>query len=157
MPQVGHSYYVGHPSPQYGVRVWYDGQLWIYRYSGIDSYPAGTVQVGDTLKVAYESTTPTRKYYINSTLMSTDTTSVVNPALNDIQAFCNTTGDYIGDIAWTVTYSGCTPDYVVQPVGQSGGSVVIGTPGSGSAQPFSVLYYQVNEIPDLNLEVEVNS
>ncbi len=157
MPQDGHSYYVGHPSPQYGFRVWYDGQLWIYRYSGIDSYPAGTVQVGDTLKVAYESTTPTRKYYINSTLKHTDTTAVVNPALNDIQAFCNTTGDYIGDIAWTVTYSGCTPDYVVQPVGQSGGSVVIGTPGSGSAQPFSVLYYQVNEIPDPNLEVEVNS
>lgn len=157
LPQTGHSYFVGHPSPQYGFRVWYDGSLWNYRLSGIDSYPALTVQVGDTLKVAYESATPTRKYYHNSTLLHTDSTASVNPALNDVQAFCNTTGDYIGDIAWTVAYSGCTPDYMVQPVGQSGGSVISGTPGSGSGQEFSVLYYQVNDIPDPNLEVEVNS
>lgn len=157
LPSTGNSYFVGHPSPEYGFRVWYDGSLWIYRYSGIDTYPAGTVNVGDTLKVAYESATPTRKYYINSTLKRTDTTSAVNPAINAIQAFCNTTGDYIGDISWTVTYSGCTPDYVIQPVNQTGGSVTSGTPGSGSGQAFSVLYYQVNNISDPNLEVEVNS
>ena len=156
LPSTGNSYFVGHPSPQLGWRVWYDGSLWNYRKSGIDSYGAGTVQAGDTLKVAYEAATPTRKYYLNSTLLHTDTAPSVD-ALNDIQAFCNTTGDYIGDIQFYAVYDGCTPDYAVQPVGQSGGSVISGTPGSGSPQAFSVLYYQVNNIPDPNLEVEVNS
>lgn len=153
---IGCTYFVGHPSPQFGFRVWDDGSLWNYRLGGIDVYPALSVVAGDTLKVVYESTTPTRKYYINSTLIRTDTAAGTSPAINGFQAFGSSTGPYIGDTSWTVAYAGCTPDYLVQPVGQSGGSVVSGTPGSGT-DTFDVLAYQIFDRPDANLQVEIFS
>lgn len=154
LPTVSGSYFVGHPTNQFGFRVWSDGSLWNYRNGGIDTYPALTVSAGTRLKVAYESAGPTRKYYVDATLIRTDTSA--SAAQNDFNAFSNWTGDYIGDTSWSVVYSGCTPDYAIQPVGQSGGSVISGTPGSGS-DPFDVLAYQVFDRPEENLEVEVMS
>ena len=160
LPTDGYSYNVWHESAAIGFKVWYNGQGWIYHGSGVDTttFPANALQVGDTLEVEYDYNGGTeRRYYRhNGTTVHTDTTGTIDP-IAEIAAVCITTGDYIGPISYYVEYSGCTPDYAIQPVGQSGGSVVSGTPGSGSVPPFDVLYWLVNEIPDPVLEVEVNS
>lgn len=158
MPQSGHSYYIGHPSPQWGFRVWYDGQLWVYRKSGIDSYPVGTVQVGDQLIVTWDENggSPERYYYTNATLRYTDTGAGVDVD-NLANGICNTTGDWIGDVFVEVIYSGCTADYAVQPVGQSGTSVVSGTPGSGTTDDFDVLEWQIFNRPEDYMQDEVFS
>jgi len=157
----GYSYNVWHAAPQLGFKVYHNGQGWIYyEGGGIDTttLPAGSISAGDTLTVTYDYNggTKRRYYYHNATLVHTDTTGTASPVAA-IDGVCITTGDYIGDIAYYVEYSGCTPDYAIQPVGQTGGSVTTGTPGSGSAEAFDVLAYQVFDRPDMNLQVETFS
>lgn len=154
LPSDGNSYYIGHPSPQWGFRVWYDGSLWLYRDSGIDTYPAHTVGANDQLIVRYDdnSGSPTRKYYINTSLEHTDTGGAVTID-NVANGICNTTGDWIGDVYVEVTYTGCTSEYAVQSVTQGGTSSTQGDPGT--VDGFDVLAYQVFDRPEENLEVEV--
>jgi hypothetical protein len=156
----GYSYNVWHAAASIGFKVYHNGQCWIYHNTGIDTttLPALSVQAGDTLTVTYDYNggTERRYYYHNSTLVHTDTTGTIDP-IAAIDGVCITTGDTIGDVSYYVEYSGCTSDYVVQPVGESGGSVVSGTPGSGSAEAFDVLARQVYDKQEMNLEVEIFS
>jgi hypothetical protein len=159
MPSVGYSYFIGHPAPELGFRVWYNGQLWVYRLSGIDNYPAATVQAGDQLSVEFSrnggSPDMERVYKLNGVTLYTDTGAGVNNATNEINGLAATTGDFIGPVYWEVTYAGCDSDYAVQGVTQSGGSSTQGDPGT--EEPFDVLAWQVFNRPEENLEVEVFS
>lgn len=84
----------------------------------------------------------------NGTLIHTDSSGV--SVLQQIGAQGGS-GDLIGDVFWEVTYSGCTPDYLVQSVGQSGGSTTQSEPD------FDVLKWQVFDIPEEVLEADVFS
>lgn len=158
LPLYG-TYFVWHALAGLGFHIWENGQCHIYHNSGIDisTLPAGAVQGGDTLEVEYDYNGGTeRRYYRhNGTLVHTDTTGTIN-AIAAIDAVCTNTGDYIGDISYYVEYSGCVPDYFIQSVGQSGGSVVIGAPGSGSTvEDFDILGYQVMNRPEDYIQLEI--
>lgn len=159
LPLYG-TYFVWHALAGIGFHIWENGQCHIYHNSGIDTTTlgVGAVQAGDTLEVEYDYNGGTeRRYYRhNGTLVHTDTTGTIN-AIAAIDAVCTNTGDYIGDISFYVVHSGCASDYAVQPVGQSGGSVVIGTPGSGSTTDtdFDVLAWQIFDRPEPYLQSEV--
>lgn len=160
LPSDGFSYFVGHPASQLGFRVWYNGTLWVYRLGGIDFYSAGTVQVGDTLSVAFArnsgSPNMTRTYKQNSVTRYTDTGSGVTGPSNEINAIAATTGDFIGPIYWEVQHEGCSSDYAVQTVTQSGTSTTLGSSTSGT-DIFDVLAFQVVERPEDILELEIFS
>lgn len=154
LPSDGYSYNVTHPTPVLGFKVWHNGQGWIYHGSGIDTTTLGedALIAGDKLTVEYDDNggSPVRRYKLNEVTLHTDTTGVT--LLQEISGVCVTTGDLIGDVFWEVVYSGCTADYAIQGVGQSGGS----TTGSGE-EPFDLLAYQVFDRPEDLLQVEMFS
>jgi hypothetical protein len=159
LPPVGKTYFVSFPGIPLGFLVWWNGQVWIYADSGVDAavlLPPGSVGAGDTLSLEwdYNGGSPVRRYKCSGVTKLTDSSpTVILPTTNFIGANATDTGVYIGPISWEVVYSGCTSDYAVQPVGQTGTSSVAGTPGTPEA--FDVLAYQVFERPEDHLEVEV--
>lgn len=160
MPPDGQSYIVSYPNIPLGFRVWYNGLVWIYADSGINStlLPAYSVAVGDKLTLEWDKNggSPVRRYKRNGVTVLTDAspTFVTSPA-NDIGATASATEMYIGPIQWEVTFDGCVSDYAVQPVTQSGGSSTQGNPGTSTT--LDILEYQVTGRPEIHLEVEVNS
>ncbi len=124
LPPTGNSYNVWHSGApnQPGFKVWYNGQGWIYTEAGIDTttWPAGTLQVGDTLSVEFDKNngSPVRRYKRNGTTIHTDTTSVLAYNAIDATGFSDP-GIAINDIFWEVFT--CTPtDF--QDTGTSGGT-----------------------------------
>ena len=152
MPIGSNAYTIKDPVAQIGYLVWYNGQGWIYHEGGIDfgTLGVGSIVAGDTLSVEYDYNggSPVRRFKHNGTLIHTDSSGV--SVLQQIGAQGGS-GDLIGDVFWEVTYSGCTPDYLVQSVGQSGGSTTQSEPD------FDVLKWQVFDIPEEVLEADVFS
>jgi hypothetical protein len=137
LPPEGNSYFISFPNIPLGFLVWFNGQVWIYSDSGIDMavlLPPGSVGPSDRLSVEWDDNggDPVRRYKLNGVLLIEDSApaTTITPTVNDFGGTASTTGMYIGETFWEVIYTGCTSDYEVQPVGQTGTSVVQGTPGT---------------------------
>ncbi len=120
---AANSYNVWFIPDELGFKIWSDGSIWQYRQGGIDTYPAGTVQAGDTVGQEFDANggSPLRRWKINGVTIHTDISSVM--ALNAIEATgFVTSGMTIGPVFWEAFP--CAPGDEQDP-GSSGGSTVI--------------------------------
>ena len=103
--------------------------MWVYRQSGIETLPAGTVGYASQLKVTYDrrgGAAPTRTFSVINAGAGTqtdfvDTVSPVDPN-NTMQGITYATGIHIGTVTWGLIP--CDQSDAQEP-GETGGSTVI--------------------------------